>query len=135
MIVRSSYHTPIHPLQIKLFNLYRDLSSILHWSEISKNDSVTSGFVTDNSSRSLGYQANYLRRFIWRTCKIKSKYNRIGGVMVSILASRAVGRGFGSRLGQIKDYKICICCFSAFLVSCFECVPCIPYVEELQRSR
>jgi len=36
------------------------------------------------------------------------KTNRIGGVMVSILASSAVDRGSG----QTKDYKIGICCFS-----------------------
>ena len=32
--------------------------------------------------------------------------------MVSVLASSAVGRGFEPRLGQTKDYKIGICCFS-----------------------
>jgi hypothetical protein len=37
--------------------------------------------------------------------------NRFGGIMVSVLAS--VDRGFGPRSGQTKDYKICICCFSA----------------------
>jgi hypothetical protein len=40
-------------------------------------------------------------------------YNRIGGVMVSMLASSVVDSGFESQLGQSKDYKICICCFSA----------------------
>jgi hypothetical protein len=39
--------------------------------------------------------------------------NRIGGVMVSLLASSAVDRGLEPRSGQPKDYKICICCFSA----------------------
>jgi hypothetical protein len=39
--------------------------------------------------------------------------HRIGGVMVSVLASSAVDRGFGPRSGQTKDYKIYICCFSA----------------------
>jgi hypothetical protein len=39
--------------------------------------------------------------------------NRIGGVMVSVLASSAVDRGFEHRSGQTKDYKIGICCFSA----------------------
>jgi len=34
-------------------------------------------------------------------------------VMVNVLASCAVDRGFESRSGQTKDYKICICCFSA----------------------
>jgi hypothetical protein len=37
----------------------------------------------------------------------------IGGIMVSMLASSAVERGFEPRSGQTKDYKICICCFSA----------------------
>jgi hypothetical protein len=37
--------------------------------------------------------------------------NRFGGIMVSVLAS--VDRGFDPRSGQTKDYKICICCFSA----------------------
>ena len=39
--------------------------------------------------------------------------NRIGGVMVSMLASSAVDRGFEPRSGLTKDYKIGICCFSA----------------------
>jgi hypothetical protein len=38
---------------------------------------------------------------------------RIGGVMVSVLASSAVDRGFEHQSGQTKDYKIGICCFSA----------------------
>jgi hypothetical protein len=42
-----------------------------------------------------------------------STRTRIGGVMVSVLASSAVYRGFEPRLGQTKDYTICICCFSA----------------------
>ena len=33
--------------------------------------------------------------------------------MVSVLALSAVDRGFESRSGQTKDYKIGICCFSA----------------------
>jgi hypothetical protein len=33
--------------------------------------------------------------------------------MVSMLASTAVDRGFEPWLGQTKDYKIGICCFSA----------------------
>ena len=36
-----------------------------------------------------------------------------GGVMVSVLASNVVDRGFESRSGQIKDYKIGICSNSA----------------------
>jgi hypothetical protein len=42
------------------------------------------------------------------------KWNCIGGgVMVSVLASSAVDRGFEYWSGQTKDYKIGICCFSA----------------------
>ena len=37
----------------------------------------------------------------------------IGGVMVSMLASSAIDRGFEPRSGQTKDYKIGICCFTA----------------------
>ena len=39
--------------------------------------------------------------------------NRIGGVMVSVLASRAVDRRFDPRLRQTKNYRIGMCCFSA----------------------
>ena len=37
----------------------------------------------------------------------------MGSAVVSKLASNAVDRGFEPRLGQTKDYKIGICCFSA----------------------
>jgi cytochrome c biogenesis protein CcdA len=37
----------------------------------------------------------------------------IGGVIVSVLASSAVDRGFDPRSGQTKNYKIGICCFSS----------------------
>ena len=43
--------------------------------------------------------------------------NRNDGVMVSVLASSVVVRGFERRSGQTKDYKIGICCFSAKLAS------------------
>jgi hypothetical protein len=39
--------------------------------------------------------------------------NYIGGVMVSVLASSAIDRGFEPQSSQIKDCKIGICCFSA----------------------
>jgi hypothetical protein len=39
--------------------------------------------------------------------------NGVGGVMVRVLASSVVDRGFESRSGQTKDYKIGMCCFSA----------------------
>jgi hypothetical protein len=38
---------------------------------------------------------------------------RIGGIMLSVLASSAVDSGFESRSDEIKDYKISICCLSA----------------------
>jgi hypothetical protein len=39
-------------------------------------------------------------------------WDRISGIMVSMLASSAVNRGFEHRSGQTKDYKIGISCFS-----------------------
>jgi hypothetical protein len=39
--------------------------------------------------------------------------NSIGGVLVSMVASSSVDCGFEPRSGQIKDYKIGICYFSA----------------------
>jgi hypothetical protein len=41
------------------------------------------------------------------------RYNHIGGVMVSVLASGAIHREFEPRSAQTKDYEIGICCFSA----------------------
>ena len=38
-----------------------------------------------------------------------SQLNRIDGVMVSMLSSSAVDRGFEPRSGQTKDYEIGIC--------------------------
>ena len=39
--------------------------------------------------------------------------NRIGSVMVSVLASSAIGCGYELRSCQTKEYKIGICRFSA----------------------
>jgi hypothetical protein len=39
--------------------------------------------------------------------------NHIGGVIVIVLSSSMVDRGFEPRSGQTKDYTIGICCFSA----------------------
>jgi hypothetical protein len=51
---------------------------------------------------------------IWSTTK-----NSIGGVMVSMLISSAVGRG--SSIGRVKpDYEKGICCFSAEHASWWE---------------
>ena len=49
---------------------------------------------------------------VYSRSNINQKH-RIGGVMVSVLASSAVDRGFEPQSGQTKDYKIGICCFSA----------------------
>ena len=43
----------------------------------------------------------------------KQMLNRISGVMVNVLASSAVDRGFEPRSDQTTDYKIGICCNSA----------------------
>ena len=53
----------------------------------------------------LMYLAEYLSFY--------ADFQRIGGVMVSVLASSAVDRGLDPRSGQTKDYKIGICCFFA----------------------
>ena len=39
--------------------------------------------------------------------------DRINGVMVSMLVSTGVDRGFKPQSGQTTDYEIVICCFSA----------------------
>ena len=47
-------------------------------------------------------------------CPISSSdQNRIGGAMASVLASSSVDRVFEPCSGQIKEYRISICCFSA----------------------
>ena len=40
-------------------------------------------------------------------------FNRVGDVMVSVLALSAVDRGFEHRACLIKDYKVDVCCFLA----------------------
>ena len=47
------------------------------------------------------------------TTQIPSSFDHIGGIMVSMLASIAVDRGFEPRSGKTKDNKIGICCFSS----------------------
>jgi len=46
-------------------------------------------------------------------CNVMKYLNHIGGVMVSLIVSRAVDLGFEQMSGQTKDYNIGICCFSA----------------------
>ena len=47
-----------------------------------------------------------------------NNYDRIGGVIVSVLASIVVDRRFEPRSGQPNDYQIGICCFSAKHAAC-----------------
>ena len=66
---------------------------------------------------------NVINRYVgWKTQLIKAHTNTIvlkvrniyfGGVIVGVLASSAMDRGFEPRSGQTKDYKIGTCCFSA----------------------
>jgi hypothetical protein len=53
-----------------------------------------------------------LSPYFWRYNTSKLCLNRIGGVMVVVLASSVVDRGFEPQSGQTKDYNIGICCFS-----------------------
>jgi len=39
--------------------------------------------------------------------------NRVGGVIISVVASSVVDRGFEPRSGETKDYKCGICYFTA----------------------
>ena len=48
----------------------------------------------------------------WKYHCVLPIFNRIGGIMVSVLVSSVVDRGFEFRPGQTKDYKIGICYFS-----------------------
>ena len=58
----------------------------------------------------LRYDGGYIPK---TTFMLEFEYNRTGGVMVSVLASSAVDRGFEPRSGQTKDNNIGVCCFSA----------------------
>ena len=44
---------------------------------------------------------------------LQIKFDWIGGVMISVVTSSAGDRGFEPQSGQIKDFKISMCCFSA----------------------
>ena len=53
------------------------------------------------------------RNIHWELKIHKIMKDRLGGVMVSMLASSVEGCGFDPWLGQTKEIKIGICCFSA----------------------
>ena len=48
----------------------------------------------------------------WLRQFFRNKFYRIGGIMVSVLASSAVDRGVKPQSGQTKEHQIGICCFS-----------------------
>jgi len=54
---------------------------------------------------------NYISYVHRHPACVKIKIDNL--MVISVLASSAVDRGFEPRLGQTKDYKIGICCFSA----------------------
>jgi hypothetical protein len=57
-----------------------------------------------------------LKAIVIIICLIHTCYKAntgIGSVMLSMLASSVVDRGFKPWSGQTKDYEIDICCFSA----------------------
>ena len=51
--------------------------------------------------------------FEWRPLFVSPAFSHSGTTSVSVPTSSAVDRGFESRSGQTKDYKIGFCCFSA----------------------
>jgi hypothetical protein len=75
---------------------------VLSGSELPK---PTLNYKTTVLQQSHGIDQNIIHNFL--------QSNRIGGVMVSVLALSAVDCGFEPRSGKTKDYKIDICCFSA----------------------
>ena len=72
---------------------------------------ISTSYILYNS-RYKGSLNRLLSGSSWLNRSRNSGY-RIGCVMVSMLASCLVDRGFELQSGQTKDYKICICCFSA----------------------
>jgi hypothetical protein len=55
----------------------------------------------------------YVSSFGLESLGMQCQCNRIGGIMVRMLALSVVDHGFETQSGQTKDYKIGICCFSA----------------------
>jgi hypothetical protein len=63
-----------------------------------------------NTANTNGYQGNNLHNtFHYSIANIKLKNNRISGLMVSMLASSVVDRGFEHQSVQTKDNTIVIC--------------------------
>ena len=72
------------------------------WVRLAKNVDLT-----------FGQQFYFIVHLYMYIHNIPFSINCIGGVMVGAFATSVVDRGFESRSGQAKDYKIGICCFSA----------------------
>ena len=70
--------------------------------------SITSDLITKKL-----YVFSRLLLWVFGVVCLRFVSNRSGGVMVNVLASSVVDRGFEPRSGQTKGYKIDICCFSA----------------------
>ena len=63
-----------------------------------------------NTANTNGYQGSNLHNtFHYSIANIKLKNNRISGLMISMLASSVVDRGFEHQSVQTKDNKIVIC--------------------------
>ena len=82
---------------LEIFQVYR-----------SKNNEI----VKCNHCRSFFTKSILNGTFQWLNL-IEVTNNSIGGAMVSMFTSSAVGHGFKPRSGQTKNYKVGICCFSA----------------------
>ena len=72
------------------------------------DDRFKSNYNTSKATNPLPIIRKCENRFI-----LHNGSNHNGGVMVSVLASSVIDRGFEPRSGQTKDYEICICCFCA----------------------
>jgi hypothetical protein len=111
-----------------MFRQFPNLFSTLNWGmevNLTNNQTITILYLVYLTWKSLHYcilnksliNTSTLQKIIWQTIKFLLKIllrfhcwvNRIGGVMVSVLASSAVDHGSG----RTKNYKIGICCFSA----------------------
>ena len=74
------------------------------------------GYVVPALLRKVNFRERYSKLHIMSRCwffKYSNEKNGIGGIMVSVLASSAVDRGFEPWSGQTKDYTFVIVCFSA----------------------
>jgi len=69
-------------------------------------DSVYSGIGIGTGTQMLNW---LMHVFIGILNMLYLTINHIGGIMISVLASNAVGRGFELRSVQNKDYSIGIC--------------------------